>query len=74
MSQAVYLERVFSVLAHLWDVRVENLFIESVLAVFEFQDVFSSNLLAIPLDRYINFCIDLKKGTHPISIPPYQMS
>jgi len=28
----------------------------------------------MPLDRDIDFCIDLKPGTRPISIPPYHMA
>ena len=28
----------------------------------------------MPLDRDIDFCIDLEPGTRPISIPPYRMA
>lgn len=48
-----------------------SLSIESVLAVFEFQDMFPSHLQGIPPDRDIDFFIDLDLRTCPISIPPY---
>ncbi|WMV58580.1 hypothetical protein MTR67_051965 [Solanum verrucosum] len=39
--------------------------------VSEFREVFPTDLLGMPLDRDIDFCIDLDPCTHPISIPPY---
>ena len=48
--------------------------IESVSIVCEFFDVFAADLSCKPLDRDINFCIDLEPGTRPISIPPYRMA
>ena len=60
-------------LAHLRDdTQVPS--IESVSIVREFLDVFSVDLTGMPPDRDIDFCIDLKPGTRPISIPPYRMA
>ena len=42
--------------------------------VCEYTDVFPEELPGLPLDREIEFCIDLVPGTAPISIPPYRMA
>ncbi|XP_070019891.1 uncharacterized protein [Nicotiana sylvestris] len=47
---------------------------ESVVVVNEFIDVFSDELPRIPLDREIDFGIDVLPDTQPISIPPYRMA
>ncbi|WMV50745.1 hypothetical protein MTR67_044130 [Solanum verrucosum] len=36
--------------------------------------MFPTDLPGMPLDKDINFCIDLESGTRPISIPPYRMA
>ena len=36
--------------------------------------MFPSDLPGMPLDRDIDFCIDLEPGIRPISIPPYRMA
>jgi hypothetical protein len=41
--------------------------------VCEYVDVFPDELLGIPLDRDIEFAIELQPGTTPISIRPYRM-
>ncbi|XP_049372096.1 uncharacterized protein LOC125837004 [Solanum verrucosum] len=61
-------------LAHLRDDTSKVPSIESVSIVREFTDVFPSDLPGMPLDRDIDFCIDLEPGTRPISIPPYRMA
>ncbi|XP_059290859.1 uncharacterized protein LOC132044383 [Lycium ferocissimum] len=38
------------------------------------MDVFLNELLGLPLEREIEFAIDVHPGTQPISIPPYHMS
>ncbi|WMV26232.1 hypothetical protein MTR67_019617, partial [Solanum verrucosum] len=48
--------------------------IEFIPIISEFWEVFSTNLLGMPPDRNIDFYIDLKLGTSPISIPPYHMA
>ncbi|XP_070025792.1 uncharacterized protein [Nicotiana sylvestris] len=60
-------------LAYVRDTTVESSTIDSVLIVREFADVFPFDLPGMPLDRNIDFCIDLDPGTQPISIPPYHM-
>ena len=42
--------------------------------VKEFPDVFPDDISGLPLDREVEFTIDLIPGTEPISIPPYRMS
>lgn len=60
-------------LDYLEDASVGFSSIELVLVVFEFQDIFPSDLPEIPLDRDIYFCIYLELGTLPISNPPYRI-
>ena len=61
-------------LAHLKDDTTQVPSIESVSIVREFLDVFPADLLRIPPNRDIDFCIDLESGTRPISIPHYRMA
>lgn len=42
--------------------------------VWEFIDIFSTNLPGISPERDIDFSINLLSDTKPISIPPYHMS
>ncbi|WMV14189.1 hypothetical protein MTR67_007574 [Solanum verrucosum] len=48
--------------------------LESVPVVNEFSEVFPDDLLSIPPEREIDFCIDLLPDTQPISIPHYKMA
>ncbi|XP_070008578.1 uncharacterized protein [Nicotiana sylvestris] len=61
-------------LAYVRDTTAESLAIDSVSVVREFANVFPFDLPGMPLDRDIDFCIDLAPSTQPISIPPYQMA
>ncbi|XP_070037055.1 uncharacterized protein [Nicotiana tomentosiformis] len=56
------------------DTTAESPAIDLVPVVREFADVFPYDLLGMPPDRDIDFCIDLALGTQPISIPPYRMA
>ncbi|XP_070034175.1 uncharacterized protein [Nicotiana tomentosiformis] len=56
------------------DTTAEVASIHSVPVVTEFPDVFPDELPGIPLDRVIEFGIDVVPDTQPISIPPYQMA
>jgi hypothetical protein len=47
--------------------------LEDILVVNEFMDVFPQELPGMPPDREIEFTIDLKPGTTPISQAPYEM-
>ncbi|XP_070003315.1 uncharacterized protein [Nicotiana sylvestris] len=63
-----------SYLAFVRDVNVETPTIDSVPVVRDFLDVFPVDLSNMPLDRDIDFGIDLVQGTQPISIPSYHMA
>jgi hypothetical protein len=47
--------------------------IHQIPVVCEFPDVFPNELLGLPLDRDIEFGIELVSGIAPISRRPYQM-
>ena len=47
---------------------------DSVLVVNEFQNLFPDNFPGVPPPRAIDFGIDLKPNTKPISIPTYTMA
>ena len=46
----------------------------SILVVCEFLDVFPKDLPGLPLDREVEFSIELEPGTTPISRRPYRMA
>ncbi|WMV41008.1 hypothetical protein MTR67_034393 [Solanum verrucosum] len=48
--------------------------LESVLVVNEFLEVFPGDLPGVPLEREIDFGIDLLPDTQPISIPSFRMA
>ena len=43
-------------------------------AVYEYEDVFSDELPGLPLQRVIDFGIELHPGTSPISMTPHRMT
>ena len=47
---------------------------DEILVVREFPDAFPDDIAGLPLDREVEFTIDLIPGTEPISIPPYRMA
>ena len=56
-------------------VEVETGADKNVPVVCEFPDIFFlEELLGLPLEREIEFCIDVVPGTDPISMPPYRMA
>ncbi|XP_070036156.1 uncharacterized protein [Nicotiana tomentosiformis] len=61
-------------LAYVRDTIAGTLAIDSVPVVWEFPDVFPSDLPGMPPDRDISFYNDLAPGTQPISIPQYHMA
>ena len=61
-------------LAFMVDRRQEGTRLEDIPIVKEFPDVFPNDLSGLPLDRTIEFVIELVPGTEPISIPPYKMA
>ena len=56
------------------DRRQEGTRLEDIPIVKEFLDVFPDDILGLPLNRAIEFVIELVLGTEPISIPPYRMA
>ena len=61
-------------LAHVVDTRKEVLKLDDIPIIKEFPDVFPEDLPWIPIDREIEFSIDLLPGTSPISKAPYRMA
>ncbi|MCI20786.1 cellular nucleic acid-binding protein, partial [Trifolium medium] len=47
---------------------------EELPVVCEFPDVFPEDVSDVPLERKVEFTIDLVPGTSPISMAPYRMS
>ena len=56
------------------DWRQEGTWLEDILIVKEFPDVFPDDISGLPPNREVEFTIDLIPGTEPISIPPYRMA
>ncbi|WMV37511.1 hypothetical protein MTR67_030896, partial [Solanum verrucosum] len=56
------------------DSKIEVPSLQSISIVNEYPKVFSEDLPGIPLDREINFGIDILPDTQPIFIPPYKMA
>ena len=48
--------------------------LEDIRVVRGYPDVFPNELPRLPLEREIEFGIELLSGTKPISIPPYRMT
>ena len=44
------------------------------LVVYEYEDVFSDELLGLPPHRDVDFVIELHPGTSPISMTPHRMT
>ena len=61
-------------LAYVLDTKVSESKIQAVPVVCEFSDVFPEELPGLPLEREVEFSIDLILGTTPISIAPYRMA
>ena len=61
-------------LAHVVNTRSREVRLEDVLVVRDFLDVFHDDLPGLPLERELDFPIDLVPGTAPISLPPYRMA
>lgn len=59
---------------HSKDSRSQGPSLQFFLEMCEFLEMFPNELFGIPLDRKINFGIDLPPDTYPISIPPYRMA
>ena len=60
-------------LAFVVDRRQDGTQLEDIPIVKEFPYVFPDDISGLPLDKEVEFTIDLIPGTEPISIPPYRM-
>ena len=60
--------------AHVIDTSTLKVTLKSVPVVREFSDVFLEDFPRLPLDRELEFDIDLLPESVPISIPPYRMA
>ncbi len=56
------------------DTSVKGTCVENAPIVRESIDVFPEELLGMPPDREIEFCIDTVLGTNPIYVPPYRIA
>ena len=61
-------------LAHVINGEVEPIDVQSILVVREYPDVFSRKLSGLPLERKVEFTIELAPGTHPVLIAPCRMA
>ncbi|XP_049413243.1 uncharacterized protein LOC125876166 [Solanum stenotomum] len=61
-------------LAHIRDVEIDAPSIGPIPVVSEFRELFPNDFPGMPLNKYIDFCIDLEPGTRPISIIPYRIA
>lgn len=52
---------------------VEAPYVDSVLVVCEYPDVFPTNFSSISLESDVDVSIDVEQGTKPIFVPPYQI-
>ncbi|XP_070023228.1 uncharacterized protein [Nicotiana sylvestris] len=73
-SQCMVGKGCLSYVAFVRDVGAKTSSIDYAPVVRYFPDVFIADLPSMPLDRNIDFGIDLVPGTQPISIPPYHMA
>ena len=56
------------------NVNAQGTKLENILIINEFIDIFPKELLRLPLEREIKFCINLVPGILLISILPYRMA
>ena len=61
-------------LAHVIEKSSSEVTLDNVSVVYEFLDVFPKDLSSLPLDRELEFGIELLLGSAPISIPLYKIT
>ena len=61
-------------LAYVVETENEGILVDEIPIVREFPNVFPNDIAGLPLDREVEFTIDLIPETEPISIPPYTMA
>lgn len=61
-------------LAYVFDTSTSEVSLEDVPIVQDFPNVFSNELLKLPLEWELEFAINLAPETYHISLPPYRMA
>ena len=61
-------------MAHVINKSSSDVTLDNVPVVCEFLDVFPEDLSGLPMDRELEFGIELLPSSAPISIPPYRMA
>ncbi|GJV54571.1 retrovirus-related pol polyprotein from transposon TNT 1-94 [Tanacetum coccineum] len=61
-------------LAHIINIQKSTPCLDNILVGREFHDVFPEELLGIPPERQVEFCIDLIPGSTPIAKTPYRLA
>ena len=61
-------------LAYVVETGKEGTLVDEIPVFREFPYVFPDDITGLPLDREVEFTIDLIPGTKPISIPPYRVA
>ena len=61
-------------LAYVVETGKQGTLVDEIPVVREFPDVFPDDIAGLPLEREVEFTIDLIPRTKPISIPPYRMA
>ena len=64
----------WTILACAVDIRGKEKTLENVSSINEFPNVYPDDLPRIPPSRAVDFIIELKPGTGPISKAPYRMA
>ncbi|XP_074299238.1 uncharacterized protein LOC141630297 [Silene latifolia] len=62
------------ILCHIWDSRLEKPIVTEILVVDEFMDGFPEEIPGLPPKRDIDFSVELKPETRPISKAPYRIA
>ena len=73
-AQRMLLKGCQGYLAYVVEIEKEGILVDEIPVVREFPDVFPDDIPGLPLEREVEFTIDLIPGTEPISIPPYRMA
>lgn len=61
-------------MAHIVDTQLDSPKLKDIPATYEFPDVFPEEFLSLPLDREVEFGIDLDPTIKSISMAPYHMA
>ena len=73
-AQRMLRKRCQGYLAYVVETGKEGTLVDEIPDVREFPDVFLDDIAGLPLDREVEFTIDLIPGTELISIPPYRLA